>query len=164
MLLRLLSHNFHWLCYPFSLLSALFPFLFIRVELQQIEESLAMSDGIRFFDLNTGAKIPSVGLGSAQVDPGRLGEAVVTAIKVFFFTLNLRLSGSDEFNSSRRNLIIVSRSKIFTYFKNRVLTGWLQLKSAEWWNAIVREASYEIDSLDLRHFFWEWKLQSEVFS
>jgi hypothetical protein len=45
-----------------------------------------MADGIRFFELNTGAKIPSVGFGTGQADPGLVGEAIATAIKVFFFT------------------------------------------------------------------------------
>lgn len=38
---------------------------------------------IRFFELNTGAKIPSFGLGTWQSDPGVVADAVTTAIKVF---------------------------------------------------------------------------------
>ncbi|KAE8099339.1 hypothetical protein FH972_017329 [Carpinus fangiana] len=45
-----------------------------------------MADGIQFFELNTGAKIPSMGFGTWQADPGIVGEVVTTAIKVFFFT------------------------------------------------------------------------------
>ncbi|CAM8973243.1 unnamed protein product [Rhodiola kirilowii] len=41
-----------------------------------------MANAIRFFQLNTGAKIPSVGLGTWQADPGVVGEALTTAIKV----------------------------------------------------------------------------------
>lgn len=36
---------------------------------------------VKFFSLNTGAKIPSVGLGTWQAEPGVVGQAVVTAVK-----------------------------------------------------------------------------------
>lgn len=41
-----------------------------------------MGKDIRYFELNTGAKIPSVGLGTWQADPGLVGNAVEIAIKV----------------------------------------------------------------------------------
>ncbi|XP_051131960.1 NADPH-dependent aldo-keto reductase, chloroplastic-like [Andrographis paniculata] len=41
-----------------------------------------MAPEIRYFELNTGAKIPSVGLGTWQADPGVVGQAVETAIKI----------------------------------------------------------------------------------
>ncbi|KAH1039329.1 hypothetical protein J1N35_041072 [Gossypium stocksii] len=41
-----------------------------------------MAQAIRYFELNTGAKIPSVGLGTWQASPGVVGAAVAAAIKI----------------------------------------------------------------------------------
>ncbi|ESQ52422.1 hypothetical protein EUTSA_v10017980mg [Eutrema salsugineum] len=41
-----------------------------------------MANAMRFFELNTGAKIPSVGLGTWQASPGLVGDAVATAVKI----------------------------------------------------------------------------------
>ncbi|XP_020881989.1 uncharacterized protein LOC9299559 [Arabidopsis lyrata subsp. lyrata] len=45
-----------------------------------VDDTLA--DEIRFFKLNTGAMIPSVGLGTWQADPGLVGNAVEAAVKI----------------------------------------------------------------------------------
>ncbi|KAG5071378.1 hypothetical protein JHK86_006589 [Glycine max] len=41
-----------------------------------------MAKSIKFFELNTGAKIPSLGLGTWQAEPGVVAEALTTAIQV----------------------------------------------------------------------------------
>lgn len=41
--------------------------------------------GPLYFDLNTGGKIPSVGLGTWKAPPGEIGNAVIAAVKVLLF-------------------------------------------------------------------------------
>ncbi|KAJ4871208.1 Aldo-keto reductase family 4 member C9 [Raphanus sativus] len=41
-----------------------------------------MANAIKVFELNTGAKIPSVGLGTWQASPGVVGDAISTAVKI----------------------------------------------------------------------------------
>ncbi|XP_026427621.1 aldo-keto reductase family 4 member C10-like [Papaver somniferum] len=41
-----------------------------------------MAEEIKFFELNTGAKIPSIGLGTWQSAPGLVADAVTAAIKI----------------------------------------------------------------------------------
>lgn len=44
-------------------------------------------DNIQYFELNNGAKMPSIGLGTWQAQPGVVAETMAIAIKVrtFFF-------------------------------------------------------------------------------
>lgn len=51
----------------------------------------------KHFVLNTGAKIPSVGLGTWQSDPGVVGDAVYAAVKVPH-SRRLLLSSSSPFS------------------------------------------------------------------
>lgn len=41
-----------------------------------------MAEAVGFFELNTGAKIPSVGLGTWSADPAVIVDAITTAVKV----------------------------------------------------------------------------------
>jgi len=43
------------------------------------------SENLRLFELNTGAKIPSVGLGTWLAAPGVVYDAISTAVNVSFF-------------------------------------------------------------------------------
>lgn len=47
-----------------------------------------MATAIQHFELNTGAKIPSVGLGTWQAEAGVVGDAVTAAIKVVVFFIS----------------------------------------------------------------------------
>jgi hypothetical protein len=44
------------------------------------------------FVLNTGARIPAIGLGTAKTEPGTIGEAVYAAVKVIYWNLHLVLT------------------------------------------------------------------------
>lgn len=50
-----------------------------------------MANDIGSFELNTGAKIPSVGLGTWQAAPGVVGDAVAAAVKVRLRILVIKL-------------------------------------------------------------------------
>ncbi|KAI4354563.1 hypothetical protein L6164_003413 [Bauhinia variegata] len=41
-----------------------------------------MAEAVRYFQLNTGAKIPSVGLGTWRAEPGVVADTIATAVKV----------------------------------------------------------------------------------
>ncbi|KAM1038017.1 hypothetical protein ACFX13_033482 [Malus domestica] len=53
-----------------------------------------MAGEIRFFELNTGAKIPSVGLGTWQSSPGLVGDGVHAAVKVGLVLKKLSENGA----------------------------------------------------------------------
>ncbi|KAM1353050.1 hypothetical protein TB2_032278 [Malus domestica] len=53
-----------------------------------------MAGEIRFFELNTGAKIPSVGLGTWQSSPGLVGDGVHAAVNVGLVIKKLSKNGA----------------------------------------------------------------------
>ncbi|KAK9291230.1 hypothetical protein L1049_009418 [Liquidambar formosana] len=68
---------------------------------------LKMAKDTQFFELNTGAKIPSVGLGTWQAAPGVVGDAVATALKAGYRHIDCStLYGNEkEIGSALKKLI-----------------------------------------------------------
>ncbi|KAH7865342.1 hypothetical protein Vadar_005370 [Vaccinium darrowii] len=77
-----------------------------------------MATEIRFFELNTGAKIPSVGLGTGPSDPGVVGNAVATAVQLGYRHIDCAQAyrNEKEIGSALKKLFedgVVQRKDIF---------------------------------------------------
>lgn len=83
-----------------------------------------MAKDIHFFELNTGAKIPSIGLGTWQADPGAVGQAVEIAIKVGYRHIDCARAydNEKEIGSVLKKLLedgVVKREELFITSKLR---------------------------------------------
>lgn len=115
----------------------------------------------KFFTLNTGAKIPSVGLGTWQAEPGVVGEAVVAAVKAGYRHIDCasKYLNEEEVGSALKRLFedgVVKREEMF-------------ITSKLWCNdqapedvPVALESSLEhlqLEYLDLYLIHWPFKLK-----
>ncbi|KAK9127041.1 hypothetical protein Syun_015838 [Stephania yunnanensis] len=76
------------------------------------------SDSVLWFELNTGAKMPAVGLGTWKADPGAVGEAVIAAVKAGYRHIDCaRVYGNEKEIGAALNQLfssgIVKRSDVW---------------------------------------------------
>ncbi|XP_019100486.1 PREDICTED: aldo-keto reductase family 4 member C9-like [Camelina sativa] len=77
-----------------------------------------MANEVKCFELNTGAKIPSVGLGTWQASPGLVGDAVAAAVKIGYRHIDCaKLYGNEkEIGAVLKKLFednVVKREELF---------------------------------------------------
>eukprot|EP00256_Glycine_max_P067788 XP_025982383.1 uncharacterized protein LOC100788951 isoform X5 [Glycine max] len=81
-----------------------------------------MSNEIRFFELNTGANIPSLGLGTWLADPGVVGDVIAHAVEIGLALKKLFEEGVVK----REDLWITS--KLWFYFSSKLIIFLLKVK------------------------------------
>ncbi|KAL0915136.1 hypothetical protein M5K25_015535 [Dendrobium thyrsiflorum] len=115
----------------------------------------------RFFTLNTGAQMPSVGLGTWQANPGVVGEAVASAIKVGYRHIDCaRIYGNEkEIGLSLKKLFddgVVKRKDLFITSKL-----WCDSHApedvAEEINSTLKDL--QLDYVDLYLIHWPFRLK-----
>ncbi|XP_028214476.1 NADPH-dependent aldo-keto reductase, chloroplastic-like isoform X2 [Glycine soja] len=98
-----------------------------------------MSNEIRFFELNTGANIPSLGLGTWLADPGVVGDVIAHAVEVGYRHIDCAqiYGNQEEIGLALKKLFeegVVKRedlwitSKLWFYFSSKLIIFLLKVK------------------------------------
>lgn len=102
------------------------------------------SEDLRLFELNTGAKIPSVGLGTWLAAPGVVYDAISTAVNVSFFLFNF------SFHYFIASCFVCIITSCFVFIITIIVNLWF-------WNYYYYVHAGWLSSYRLCSNLWQWK-------